>query len=221
MARSRPPEASSSSECSLCRELSGSEAVRDELRGAAAVASLGALTEAHALVCPIEHARAVALLDTAPAGAVLSFALAVADVLSDVARLPVHLFEHGNGANNDGVGCSTEHAHIHAVAANVDPWPQLAADGAWEEVDFRVEPIKARTAGHPYLLYRSPAGHAYICLPHPSRSVSQLIRRRFATALGRADEWNWRQHPAPSRVAATSAILTQVAATGVEEVATP
>ncbi len=168
--------------------------------------SVGALVEGHVLVCPCEHARSVAAADDAAVGDVEVLAAETRWRLEQRTTLPVHGFEHGSGDNGLRVACSIEHAHLHLLPADVEIRPRLRQLCEWQPIEPGIEPLRAAADGREYLLYEAPDGERWLS-PTEVGFPSQLLRQVFAAALGREDEWNWREHPARSRVAATVDLL--------------
>jgi ATP adenylyltransferase len=169
---------------------------------AVAFPSLGAVTVGHVIVCPRSHHRSWA---ACPDKVVADGQALTANLKRRLSLLgPVHEFEHGNGAASHRVACSVEHAHLHLVPAPVDLHAALARYGPWIPVgkgDTRN--MRAIVGTSEYLVYRAPAGAAQVWVSADADIPSQLLRRALVDALGRPDEWNWRDHPAVDRVDAT------------------
>jgi hypothetical protein len=104
---------------------------------------------------------------------------------------PIQLFEHGDSASGSHVGCSVEHAHLHFVPSAPDLWPSIASDLPWTRLRG---PLPDYVRGREYIRYRRGDGVWFVYAAEREAELpSQLLRRRFAEALGIADEWNWRE----------------------------
>ncbi len=168
--------------------------------------SVGALAEGHVLVCPREHVRSVATADNAAVADVEALAAETRRSLEELTTLPVHGFEHGSGDDGLRVACSIEHAHLHLLPADVEIRPRLRQLCEWRPIEPGIEPLRAAADGREYLLYEAPDGERWLS-PTEVGFPSQLLRQVLAAALGREGEWNWREHAARSRVAATVELL--------------
>ena len=58
-----------------------------------------------------------------------------------------------------------------------------------------------------YLLYYLRGGQAFIATGLKEGFESQYIRKVFANALGKPEQWNWREYPSPLETQATLKIL--------------
>lgn len=166
------------------------------------VPSLGALVEGWLLIVPKEHLlRLTDNLDTA----MLAVGLAT-DVIEPrlAARYGsgVVLFEHGPHTEGLSVGCTVDHAHLHAVPTDLDLLSMsshLFPGIAWTSVpSFLTATPKPNES---YLELRDQAGRSYRAVG--SELPSQAFRRCIAHALHRDAEWNWRDHPQIERVLTT------------------
>jgi ATP adenylyltransferase len=188
--------------CNLCKEVTGAAAGAEF----ALLASYGALTVGHTLLCPARHVRSVAALPQPVADLVLKHVSDLAILLGDVTGEGVHVFEHGSAREGTRVACSVEHAHVHLLPADADINSALNAMGAWHPLQWSGSSLNALSAGREYLLYRDPNGLARLWVTEGEAIPSQLMRQLIANALGRGAEWNWREHPALERTAQTRAL---------------
>lgn len=209
----RPPR----TDCCLCaqvegrakgdllhRLLGGSGYVRRvaaENEHSVAIPSLGPLAPGHSLICPRRHARSLAELDPEERGDLLALADQVAAALGALRKAPVHRFEHGDAREGHEVSCSVEHAHLHLLSTEADPWPALRAELPWAAI-AGPEDLTHVTAGREYLLYVTPDGECHVHLREGS-IPSQLLRLRFAEAIGNPEDWNWRATPQVEATAKT------------------
>ena len=161
-----------------------------------AIPSLGPLVDGHMLVCPRDHYRSLASTSPQVRSSVFRLAETVAELLSSYRGAPVHRFEHGNATQSLRVTCSVEHSHLHLVPATVAPEAILDAVATWQRLD-ELDRLPELTKGREYLLLQLDGQPTYLSVAEDGPVPSQLLRRAFATALGRPDEWNWRTDPKP------------------------
>lgn len=189
--------------CSLCNETNAASATGAEL---ALLASHGALSVGHMLLCPTRHVRSVATLPPPVADLLLERASDLAIRLADLTGEGVHIFEHGNACDGTRIACSVEHAHLHLLPADVDIDRELDTLATWHPLPWSGSTLSALSDGREYLLYRDPSGRARLWITEGETIPSQLMRQLVARALGRGAEWNWREHQALQRTAQTKAL---------------
>lgn len=203
-------------DCSICGEARGAGpgAFRRLWTGEATalLASVGALTVGHVLLCPFGHSRSWAARPLAELDDALKLASSFASVLTERLGEPVHIFEHGNATYGNRVACSVEHAHMHLVPARWDPSSWLAAipESRWMDASWRAAELRALTTDREYLLHRGHDNSARIWVTEDQPIPAQLMRRAFARAAGEEERWNWREEPAVDRVAATCELFTDL-----------
>lgn len=163
----------------------------------AVIPSLGPLQPGHSLLCPKRHVKSFALIDLCDEA--LSMKAQLAEILADLYRTPVHLFEHGSAKNSDRVICTVDHAHLHFVPAKVDLSRSFETIDGWVKFDGRWSDFSQLVGNSEYLYYESPNGVKYININPPDAGgfESQLMRKVFALALDDSSSWNWREHPMP------------------------
>jgi hypothetical protein len=109
----------------------------------------------------------------------------------------IHLFEHGMAATGDRIMCTTDHAHMHFVplpcSCDVDGIEQLP----WTEFDGSLRELARLSQGHEYILYEPPDGGFRLLIAGERRFESQYMRKLLARALGRGENWDWRDNPDP------------------------
>lgn len=175
-----------------------------------AIPSLGPLAPGHSLICPRRHTRSLAALDPAEREDLLMLADQVGAALAALGKAPVHRFEHGDAREGHDVSCSVEHAHLHLLPTEADPWPNLRAELTWTAI-AGPEELANVTAGREYLLYIAPDGECHVHL-REGAIPSQLLRLRFAEAIGSSGDWNWRATPKVEATAKTFENLQAVLA---------
>src|ERR1700729_1470425 len=114
--------------CGLCDETAAGGPGGDQL---AVLASRGALSLGHTLLCPTIHARSVAALPEVLAERLLCAVPGLAQRLTELTERPVHAFEHGNASRGTRIACSVEHANIHLLPADVEIRGALREQGRW------------------------------------------------------------------------------------------
>jgi len=201
----------SSVTCALCHQIAGhseGDLLHAQLGGAyrrriamenataVVIPSLGPLTFGHVLVCPIRHTRSIAECQSDEFVGVQRLAAMATAELTRLTAQPVHGFEHGNATGKQRIACSVEHAHLHLLPSGVNVVNELTSLGGWAPVDIAQSPLVV-SRGREYLLYRPPGRvECWVRVtPDGEQVASQLLRRIFAAALGRAGRWNWREHP--------------------------
>lgn len=194
--------------CGLCAESRESERAG---RPFALLASAGALSVGHALLCPVAHVRSVAALGPDGAQVLLDVAERAAGQLEALTGVPVHCFEHGNALDGHRVACSVEHAHMHLLPGDLELDAAIDKVATWLPAPWSARALSEMTQGREYLLYRRPDGRVRIWISDGQPIPSQLMRRLAARALGCPEEWNWRAHPALVRTAETVTLLAGLA----------
>lgn len=155
--------------------------------------SIGALTPGHVLLCPRLHVRSMAALPRERVDSLTGAVKAVRKLLARTFGAMVHAFEHGSSDTGDYTVCTVDHAHLHFVPVKVDVELYLQAY-RWVRVRESLSDI---VRGGEYLYYESPTNERWVTTGDSGAFPSQYFRRVFAEALGVADRWNWRVHPAP------------------------
>ena len=215
-------------DCAICDEISGREEgdlvaklvgngrgyirpVVLETERFAVIPSVGPLTLGHVLLCPKRHYSSFARLPVDYEEEYKSISDRLSMLLKEVFQQNVHVFEHGSDAQCSIIPCSVAHAHQHFVPANVDVWDALHESLRWTGVQPRIHHLRQLIGASEYLLYQGPGRDPIVSVPHGSPFESQYIRRVFAKALGRHDQWNWRAHPLPREIEVTFLMVSQAA----------
>jgi ATP adenylyltransferase len=178
-----------------------------ESAAAAVIPSLGPLAPGHLLICPKDHHRSLAAAPADTAASIRTLADRASELLADVYDAPPHRFEHGDATAGHDISCSVEHAHLHLLPTSADPWARLRDELDWQVV-ARAQSLGDLTVGREYLYYERPDGSAYLHVAAES-VPSQLLRLRFAEAIGDTASWNWRTSPRAERANACFRRLRQ------------
>jgi diadenosine tetraphosphate (Ap4A) HIT family hydrolase len=163
----------------------------------AGIPSLGPLASGHTLLCPKMHVRSFAQLEPGLHDEYQVVKKELRRALSHRYDSGIHLFEHGMAATGDRITCTTDHAHMHFVplpcSCDVDGIEQLP----WTEFDGSLRELARLSQGHEYILYEPPDGGFRLLIAGERRFESQYMRKLLARALGRGENWNWRDNPDP------------------------
>lgn len=171
--------------------------------------SVGPLQVGHVILCPKLHCPSFACLPRVFEDEYQAIRTQVSELLEATFGEEVHLFEHGTDAKCSRILCSVDHAHQHFIPTDADVWDALHSDIEWEFISLGISSLKRVTKGREYLLYHSPENPTIIAVAPKDGFESQYIRRVFADALGRSDQWNWRAHPHPLDIEETFAVLRE------------
>lgn len=172
--------------------------------------SVGPLTVGHVILCPKLHYPSFACLPEMFEDEYQSIRTQLSELLEATFGEEVHLFEHGTDIGRSRIPCSVEHAHQHFVPTTVNVWDALHDNHnniEWEHIPLNISSLRQVIKGWEYLLYRSPKNSTQIARPTKNGFESQYIRRVFADALGKSDQWNWRTYPQPLDIEETFTIL--------------
>jgi ATP adenylyltransferase len=177
-----------------------------------ALPSLGSLVEGWLLLVPKQHVIATGALDGKLADELQQVKSIVAAQLRDQYGGEVCVFEHGPSTNKRPVGCSVDHAHLHAVPLNFNlaeaAVPFLPDSASWRPAT--ADSCRAAfQAGQDYLYVEQPIGTAYIATH--DMFGSQILRKAVATRLGIPGEYSWREYPQLDVVARTITTLAGIA----------
>lgn len=170
--------------------------------------SVGPLKLGHVILCPKVHCPSFACLPGAVEEEYEPVRLRLVEILKAAFGVDVHVFEHGTDAKCSHIPCSVEHAHQHFLPANIDIWDALRDGIEWSYIRSDIASLRQAVQGREYLYYRSPNGRVVLALAEKHPFESQYIRRVFAQALGKPDEWNWRVHPSPQAIEETFTVLS-------------
>lgn len=215
----------SAADCCLCAQIEGrqendlistllgeadySRRVLLECRRFALIPSLGPIVPGHSLICPKQHGNSLVRAladDKILAQDYEQFLDRASAALGRAYGAPLHFFEHGSPRNGSHVACSVEHAHLHALPADVSITAVLMRDGNWQPLDGHFLSASEVVGDDEYVCYQAPDGRAFLRVS-PVPIESQLMRRIFADALGISANWNWRTHPNLDQVLETCSAI--------------
>jgi len=80
-----------------------------------------------------------------------------------------------------------------SVAKALAPYPSC-------RVPPGLQGLRSAAGIHEYVFYESPQGNRSLLCAHGGQFESQFLRRVFADAIGRSQDWNWRQAMNPAAV---------------------
>jgi len=209
----RSDDIDNTKDCCLCSQIAGDSSndliatqlqdkpytrrVMLESESFAVIPSLGPLSKGHVLLCPKTHIKSFSQLDTALHNEFGYIKQALRHALSEQFGASIHLFEHGMAATGERIICSTNHAHIHFVPlpdscdfSDIEKLPWLQFDGSLRE-------LTQLSQNREYILYEPQNGIHRLLIAGDQGFESQYMRKLIAQALGRAEYWNWRDHPYP------------------------
>lgn len=163
-----------------------------ETREFLVIPGLGALTEGYILILPKKHYRSMAYLPDQNGifDELEMLMTAVRSICEDAYQSEVIFFEHGACSNTDLGGSCVDHAHIHSIPLNHDIRCHLATSFEERAVeDMRFLSTVAREQ-RSYLFLEDQSGSRFLYFG-PRQIPSQYIRRLWAKAIGRPNEWDW------------------------------
>ncbi len=208
--------------CCICSQMSGTiendllhqllggpyrRRVVDLSRAWAVMPSVGALSVGHSLLCPTAHLRSLAAVPLPEIEEVSRWVSDIGSRLTQATGGALQFFEHGNGTDESRTVCSIDHAHLHLIPGAPDLWPHVDAGVDWHPLDDGFTELPSRVGGDEYLLFGDRVGRMWIAVSQDDRFPSQLMRRALAKAVGRSDEWNWRDFPRRDMAAASLELL--------------
>src|SRR5687768_1291538 len=206
-------------ECCLCSQIAGSPAndliarllpeepyarrVLFESDAFAAIPSLCPLAVGHSLLCPKEHVRSFAELDSVLHSEFAATKRVLVEGLMAMTGQAIHVFEHGMASAGNRIVCTVDHAHMHFV-----PLPTLRQDadlgaGVWIAFDGSLDALGRISERREYVLYEAPDGAAFVKVASDTGIESQYMRRRIAAWIGKNSQWDWRTPPDARGVDAT------------------
>lgn len=180
-------------DCRLCKEYNERKNILFETDNFFVAPALGQIgVEGYLLICSKEHYIGLGQL---PKKLLNEFTLVqakVKEVLSKYYTKPI-FFEHGPTAPNKKGGCCIEHAHLHAVPADID----ILADISKNFNPVKIKDFSALNEqfkrGIPYLYYENRGEDKYLFELHEP-VPSQYLRQIIAVKINKKDKWNWMQH---------------------------
>ena len=166
----------------------------------AVIPSLGPISNGHVLICPKIHMKSMAELSAHLYDEFYTVRKQLSAILTSIYEKPIHFFEHGGSPLSDRVTCSTEHAHLHLVPADVSISDKLHTIGNVTIIEDKVEDLRNLVNNREYIYYKQPGSiYSYVLLCE-KQLPSQIMRRLFVTSLKSNHNWNWKSDPQPKLV---------------------
>ena len=172
----------------------------------AVIPSVGALTAGHVLLCPKPHVTSLGELSAEIAAEYLEAKRNLTATIVARFHSPVHAFEHGCAKGSPRVICTVDHAHLHLLPAPKGLTDIILGAFSWRQIGAKSDDLARAVNALEYLYYESPDGECFVA-QQKQEFESQIMRRIIASALGKCEAWNWREHPNLSEVERTYAIL--------------
>ena len=158
--------------------------------------SIGALVPGWTIIVSKLHVESMAQLDDAALRELMMIEESMRVSLQQAFRKPAVAFEHGPWQAGLGVGCGTDHAHLHMVPTDVDLISGAQAiqpDLEWRATDGWAGARDALTAQRSYILMRDPERGDWLATG--SKLPSQLLRRSLAAEIGAPHRFDWKKNP--------------------------
>lgn len=154
-----------------------------------AIPGLGSLTDGYVLLLPKQHSISLAYLTP-------DFLNEMDDLKSRILDFMkrfyprIFCFEHGAASNTCRAGACVDHAHLHICPCTTDIEGEI--DSSFEKVSLNTmsELKQFSEKNTPYIFFENQDGKKWAYLL-PSRVESQYMRRIWAKALGKQDDWDW------------------------------
>lgn len=155
----------------------------------------GSLVDGWVLVVPRRHVLCVGALEISETVALWRLTERVVHHVHSVYGTAT-VFEHGPAHASGVLGCGVDHVHLHVAPLAFGLAEQSARmfpSLVWRQVDnIWAEASKHHVRGQDYLWVRDERGHTRIAVP--SEPTSQTFRRVIAHEVGRAADWDYRDH---------------------------
>ena len=171
------------------------------------IPSIGPLTPGHVLLCPKRHVTSFACLSADVESEFVLLKRRVAGLLSERFKAPIHCFEHGSDKNSSRVVCTVDHAHLHLFPAAAEISNVILSKFEWKVIGSELAELQEFVKEGEYLYYETPEHQCYAA-KQEQEFESQIMRRLVGAALGRAEVWNWREHPGLTEVKLTYAAIS-------------
>lgn len=199
--------------CALCDALHGSSKepwdrpilVTDDF---VVLPSLGALAPGWLLIVPRTHSLRMADLPSDAERRLRKLRTEVRGLLQAEYSLPVIEFEHGPAMPGLSIGCTVDHAHLHAVTFSGD----ILANALRVNRTIRWTRVPSLSShvvnpAQSYLYVADSDGRHFMTFS--TDLPSQLLRRAVALTSDTQDRWNWRLFPRQGRAVTMWQALTQ------------
>lgn len=202
------------SNCCLCSKLVSDKTLSFwdrplyETSNFVALPSLGSLVEGWVLLVPKRHVVCLGELLPESIPELEQLKSKVTSELAERYGGDICAFEHGPARENQKVGCSVDHAHLHLVplSFNLEAEASLFLPSG---VNFSAATWdhcrQAFLDGSDYLYLEQPLGTGRIALSN--NFGSQVFRKAIAAHLRVPERFNWREFPQIENVARTALAL--------------
>jgi ATP adenylyltransferase len=172
------------------------------------VPSLGAMLPGWLLIVPREHQLTISECSSQVYEELEELKSETTLLLESTYETGVVEFEHGPNRPNLRVGCSVDHAHLHAVpvAENLlDSAITMFPDIQWQRTNGTA--MFGDVGGRSYLYFSDQSRNEY--LSTSNQLPSQMFRQVIAELIGRPNEWNWRAFPCIDQATETAQIVSK------------
>jgi len=150
---------------------------------------VGPLVPMYLLLVPKKHFLSFAHMPNALLREAREIMQKLFKVFSEITCHPV-FFEHGPMSPSKRGACCSDHAHLHAVAIDVDVKNDFEKRGLHKKRIFNFLEIQNQISVNcPYLFYQNQSGEMYII--DALEVESQLIRKMIATKIGALSRLEW------------------------------
>lgn len=191
---------SSKKTCRFCNEINGKKSdnlfftifrgnppnrILKETKNFVVIPTIGQIIEGYLLIIPKKHFLSFAHLPFRFYRELETLKEETKNALTTIYTEPI-FYEHG------AVGNSAEHAHLHAIPAEIDILQDIKRSFIPREIRNMSELKIQAEKGIPYLFYENRIGQKFIF--NASAVTSQFLRQIVADKLGRSDRWNWKEY---------------------------
>ena len=174
------------------------------------VAGLGALLEGYVLLIAKTHYLSIAKLPQLMIDDLESLKRCIRSAIEESYTSSVVFFEHGAITESKRAGCCIDHVHIHAFPCEIDLKPTLEKHLPKEnQIHSLKELSKFAKTNLPYIFYENKSGEMFV-YETQVRMPSQFVRKIWAEAIERSDEWDWALFTGEKEVANTITTLKSV-----------
>lgn len=168
--------------------------VLKETKNFVVIPTIGQIIEGYLLIIPKKHFLSFAHLPFRYYRELETLKEETKNTLTTIYAEPI-FYEHG------AVGNSVEHAHLHAVPAEIDILQDIKRFFIPREIRNMSELIIQAEKGIPYLFYENRRGQKFIFNAHTV--ISQFLRQVVANKLGCSDRWNWKEYTGRQEILST------------------
>lgn len=152
--------------------------------------TLGSLQVGHLLIVPKGHFLSFGHMNNVLFDEAETLLEDTRQILETTFHKSVIFFEHGTLSNHSRGGCCIDHAHIHAIPADVNLTRKLNETYLSQTINYLHELTRPIMNSSSYLFYEHSDRSRY--LYNAPMVVSQYLRQLLAIELQIPEEWNWR-----------------------------